>query len=135
MAEKVLGAAIFGAGWVAGEHARAYQACARTKLVAVGSRKEESARKCAEYAGAAGAFVTTDFEALLKRPEVDLVSITTPPDLHAELAVKAARAGKHVCIEKPIALDRLAGKPHEGLRGLADDRNLLRRRAHLPAAH
>ena len=105
MAEKVLGAAIFGAGWVAGEHARAYQACARTKLVAVGSRKEESARKCAEYAGAAGAFVTTDFEALLKRPEVDLVSITTPPDLHAELAVKAARAGKHVCIEKPIALD------------------------------
>ena len=41
---KKLGCAIFGAGWVAGEHARAYQACARTKLVAVGSRKEESAR-------------------------------------------------------------------------------------------
>ena len=50
--EKVLGAAIFGAGWVAGEHAKAYQACGRTRLVAVGSRKLESAQKCAAYAGA-----------------------------------------------------------------------------------
>ena len=102
---KVLGAAIFGAGWVAGEHARAYQKCERTRLVAVGSRKAESARKCAEYAGAADAFITTDFDALLKRPDVDLVSITTPPDLHPELTIRAARAGKHVCIEKPVALD------------------------------
>ena len=70
MAEtKKLGAAIFGAGWVAGEHARAYQCCARTRLVAVGSRKEESARKCAEYAGVKDAFITTDFDALLRRPD------------------------------------------------------------------
>src|SRR5688572_30007749 len=102
---KVLGAAIFGAGWVAGEHARAYQKCERTRLVAVGSRKLESAKKCAEYGGEPGAFVTTDFDALLARPDVDLVSITTPPDLHPELTIRAARAGKHVCIEKPIALD------------------------------
>jgi predicted dehydrogenase len=102
---KVLGAAIFGAGWVAGEHAKAYQASPRTRLVAVGSRKLESAKKCAEYAGARDAFVTSDFDALLARPEVDLVSITTPPDLHAELAIRAARAGKHICLEKPIALD------------------------------
>jgi len=39
------------------------------------------------------------------RDEVDVVSITTPPDLHPELTAKAARAGKHVCIEKPVALD------------------------------
>src|SRR3954451_20087566 len=89
---KVLGAAIFGAGWVAGEHARAYQKCERTRLVAVGSRKAESARKCAEYAGVPDAFVTTDFDALLKRPDVDVVSITTPPDSHPELTVRAARA-------------------------------------------
>src|SRR5688500_20288645 len=106
MAEsKKLGAAIFGAGWVAGEHARAYQACSRTRLVAVGSRKLESAKKCAEYAGARDAFVTTDFDALIARPDVDVISITTPPDLHADLAIRAARAGKHICLEKPIALD------------------------------
>src|SRR6266576_3817843 len=103
--KKVLGAAIFGAGWVAGEHAKAYQACARTRVVAVGSRKLESARKCAESVGATDAQVTTDYEAILRNPEVDVISITTPPDLHPELTIRAARAGKHVCIEKPIALD------------------------------
>src|SRR3989337_498935 len=105
MSEKVLGAAIFGAGWVAGEHAKAYQKCSRTRLVAVGSRKSESAKKCAEYAGAPDAFITTDYDALLKHPEVDVISITTPPDIHPELTIRAARAGKHICIEKPIALD------------------------------
>lgn len=103
--QKVLGAAIFGAGWVAGEHARAYEKCERTRLVAVGSRKEVSARNCAVYAGVPNAFITTDFEDLLKHPEVDIISITTPPDLHPELTIRAAQAGKHVCIEKPIALD------------------------------
>ncbi len=103
--ERVLGAAIFGAGWVAGEHARAYQACPRTRLVAVGSRKEESARRCASYGGEPDAFITTDYEALLRHPGVDIVSVTTPPDLHPELTIRAAQAGKHVCIEKPVALD------------------------------
>lgn len=105
MSERVLGAAIFGAGWVAGEHARAYQKCPRMRLVAVGSRKLESARKCAEYAGVPDALVTSDFDELLKRDDVDVISITTPPDIHPELTMRAARAGKHVCIEKPIALN------------------------------
>jgi predicted dehydrogenase len=102
---RILGAAIFGAGWVAGEHAKAYQKCPRTRLVAVGSRKAESARKCAEYAGAPDAFIATEFDELLARPDVDVISITTPPDLHPDLTIRAAKAGKHVCIEKPIALD------------------------------
>lgn len=101
---KVLGAAIYGAGWVAGEHARAYQKCERTRLVAVGSRKIESAQKCADYAEAPDAFITTDFDEILERDDVDIVSITTPPDVHADLTIRAAKAGKHVCIEKPLAL-------------------------------
>jgi predicted dehydrogenase len=105
MSEKVLGAAIFGAGWVAGEHAKAYEAGKRTRVVAVGSRKLESARKCADYAGVPDAFVTTDFEELLQHPEVDIVSITTPPQFHADLTIRAAEVGKHICIEKPLAMD------------------------------
>src|SRR5439155_9874941 len=88
--KRILGAAIFGAGWVAGEHAKAYQNCPRTRLVAVGSRKEESARKCAIAAGASDAFTTTNFDQLLKRPDVDVISITTPPDSHPDLTIKAA---------------------------------------------
>lgn len=105
MNQKTLGAAIFGAGWVAGEHAKAYGRCARTRLVAVGSRRLESARACAANAGASDALVTTDFDELLADPAVDIVSICTPPDLHADLTIRAARAGKHLCIEKPLALD------------------------------
>lgn len=105
MNQKMLGAAIFGAGWVAGEHAKAYQSCERTRLVAVGSRQLESARACALNAGAIDALITTDFEAILRHPEVDIVSICTPPAFHADLAIRAARAGKHLCIEKPLALD------------------------------
>lgn len=70
MSEKVLGAAIFGAGWVAGEHAKAYQGCSRTQLVAVGSRNLESARNCAALANAPDAFLTTDFAEILAHPEV-----------------------------------------------------------------
>lgn len=105
MSQKTLGAAIFGAGWVAGQHARAYRNCPRTQLVAVGSRREESARNLAGEYGASDAFITTDFDAILARPDVDVISLTTPPESHPDLAIRAARAGKHVCIEKPLALD------------------------------
>lgn len=105
VASKKLGAAIFGAGWVAGQHAQAYQRGAHTRLVAVGSRRLESAKACAAAAGAGDAFITTSFDEILARPDVDIVSITAPHDLHPDLTIRAARAGKHVCIEKPIGLD------------------------------
>jgi UDP-N-acetyl-2-amino-2-deoxyglucuronate dehydrogenase len=46
---------------------------------------------------------TTDFEAVLRNPEVDAVYIATPHNLHMPLGIKAAQAGKHVLVEKPIA--------------------------------
>ena len=46
----------------------------------------------------------TSYEAMVGDPHVDIVSICTPSDLHAKMAIKAARAKKHVLIEKPIAL-------------------------------
>jgi predicted dehydrogenase len=49
--------------------------------------------------------ITTRFEDLLAARDVDIISITTPNHLHAEQAVAAARAGKHMVLEKPTALD------------------------------
>ncbi|MBD3335407.1 MAG: gfo/Idh/MocA family oxidoreductase [Candidatus Eisenbacteria bacterium] len=46
----------------------------------------------------------TSLEDALARPEVDVVSICTPSGLHAPMAIAAARAGKHVIVEKPMAL-------------------------------
>ncbi|MCB0110605.1 MAG: Gfo/Idh/MocA family oxidoreductase, partial [Caldilineaceae bacterium] len=47
---------------------------------------------------------TTDWHDLINDPEVDVVDITTPNHLHAEMAIAAAQAGKHVYCEKPLAL-------------------------------
>jgi len=51
-----------------------------------------------------GAALYSDFEALLADCRVDLVDLCVPNDLHAPMAIQALRAGKHVLVEKPIAL-------------------------------
>ena len=47
-----------------------------------------------------------DLDAMLDDPAIDMVDITLPPALHAEIACKALRKGKHVFCEKPMALKR-----------------------------
>lgn len=101
---KKLGAAIFGAGWVAVEHLRAYAANPNCEVVAVGSRRAESARRVAAEAGVGDATIYTDFDQLLADERVNVLSITTPHDSHADLTIRAARAGKHILLEKPICM-------------------------------
>ena len=60
------------------------------------------ARQAAEALGAAEA--STDYEAALKNPDVSAVLITTRHNLHAAQAIAAAKAGKHVFVEKPLGL-------------------------------
>jgi len=47
----------------------------------------------------------TDWRAVVSNPEIDVIDINTPNDSHAEIAIAAAKAGKHVLCEKPLALD------------------------------
>ncbi len=47
----------------------------------------------------------TDFDALVARDDIDLIDITTPNNVHMEMAIKAAQAGKHVLCEKPLAMN------------------------------
>ena len=102
--EKKLGAAVWGAGWVAGEHIRSYCNNPHCEVVAIGSRKESSARAKMEQAGVSCS-ICTDYDELLKNPRVDVISICTPNDLHAMETIKAAEVGKHILIEKPVALN------------------------------
>jgi predicted dehydrogenase len=62
---------------------------------------EDLAREAAERFGFEG--WTTDWRAAVTRPDVDAVDIVTPNDSHAEIAIAAARAGKHILSEKPLA--------------------------------
>ncbi|MEU9733416.1 Gfo/Idh/MocA family oxidoreductase [Streptomyces sp. NPDC048002] len=73
----------------------------RPVLAAVCGRDAAAVRRAADRHGWAAA--ETDWRALIARDDVDLVDICTPGDSHAEIAVAALEAGKHVLCEKPLA--------------------------------
>ncbi len=97
----VLSVGIIGAGGIARSHIRAIEENDNIQLAAVmdvdGTRAEAVA---AEYEVRA----YTNMEALLEDPEVEAVHVCTPHKFHTEAVVKAAEAGKHVIVEKPMAL-------------------------------
>ncbi len=107
------GCALWGCGWVAGGHLAAYLKNPDCRLIGIGSRRPESVQqKIAEF-DLHEITVFPAFEDILNDPRVDIVSICTPNDLHAEEAMQAARAGKQLFLEKPAAvnaeeLERLA---------------------------
>jgi predicted dehydrogenase len=98
----VITIAVLGAGFMGAAHTANYKALAdRVRVKTVVSRREERAAKVAETVGATA---TTDFDAALADPEIDAVDICLPTGLHREWAEQALAAGKHVFLEKPIAL-------------------------------
>lgn len=104
---RALGVGIVGIGWVATQHLTAFLRNPHTRIVYLCSRNEQRARERLHKAGLnvpAGRF-TTRYPDLLESDDVDIVSIATPNHLHAAQAVAAARAGKHILLEKPTGLD------------------------------
>jgi myo-inositol 2-dehydrogenase / D-chiro-inositol 1-dehydrogenase len=96
-----IGIGIVGSGFVAEFHALAFARLRNTSLRAVASPSPGHAERFA--ARHAIPFADTDFRRLLERTDVDIVSIAAPNDLHRDVAVSAAAAGKHVICEKPLA--------------------------------
>lgn len=70
------------------------------EIRAICSRTRESADALAQEARIA--FVTDDFDSLLAREDIDVVDLCVPPALHHEFAIRAADAGKHIILEKPL---------------------------------
>jgi predicted dehydrogenase len=95
---------VIGAGGRMGQlHAQTYATLAGARLVAVCDVDEAAAGAVADRFGAAA---YRDYEAMLAQPDLEAVSICTPDPLHVGPAIAAARAGKHVLLEKPIATTR-----------------------------
>lgn len=93
---------IIGCGRITDLHAPGYAKSGRARIYAVCDvRRETAARRAAEW-GAEKAY--TDYNELLADPDVQAVEIITPHHLHKEICVAACRAGKHVSVQKPMAL-------------------------------
>ncbi len=103
MSERKLGVLVHGAGWVSGEHIKAFNKNPHTEVVAISSRRLESCQQRAAEAGLEGVAFYTDYEKALAHEGVDIVSVCTPQQCHADNTIAAAEAGKHIVIEKPIA--------------------------------
>ncbi|MDM7914015.1 MAG: Gfo/Idh/MocA family protein [Candidatus Eisenbacteria bacterium] len=96
------GFALIGCGKIAHKHARVLAGIPQIRLVAACDTQAERAEEVASLAP--GAAAVTDVARVLEDPAVEVVSICTPSGSHASLGIQAARAGKHVIIEKPLAL-------------------------------
>jgi predicted dehydrogenase len=103
--EKELGAGILGTGWVSGEHIKAYQANPHTEVRGILSRDKERAEAKARESGLTHCRGYTSLDEMLRDDSIHIVSVCTPHHLHAEQGIACAQAGRHVVVEKPIALD------------------------------
>jgi UDP-N-acetyl-2-amino-2-deoxyglucuronate dehydrogenase len=93
------GWAIIGCGMIAKFHARAIGEIKGSKLVACHSRSIDKANAFSNEFGGTG---YDDLEKMLADPKIDIVTICTPSGAHLEPGVAAAKAGKHVLVEKPL---------------------------------
>ncbi|WP_407344158.1 Gfo/Idh/MocA family protein [Pengzhenrongella phosphoraccumulans] len=103
-----LGVGMIGYAFMGAAHSQAWRTAPRffdlpmqPTMTALCGRNEVAVRAAAHRMG--WAEVETDWKALIARDDVDLVDICTPGDTHAEIAIAALDAGKHVLCEKPLA--------------------------------
>jgi len=93
---------IIGCGRIAPRHADTLADIPNAELVQVCDVIESRARTFAEKYGAA---YCLNYHELLANPEIDIVNICTPSGMHAEMTIAALKAGKHVIVEKPMAMN------------------------------
>lgn len=94
---------ILGTGWIAAKFTESVQAHTGQVIAAVGSRSQASADRFASAWNVGKAYGS--YEALVRAPDIDVIYVATPHGQHYEHALLAIAAGKHVLVEKPIALN------------------------------
>ena len=100
---KKYNVAVIGYGWASTAHIQAINATTQAQVTAVySSRSQDPAELSARHGGSIQTY--TDLNVLLQRPDIHAVSICSYPHQHMAHAVAAARAGKHIILEKPISL-------------------------------
>ena len=98
-----LNVGVVGLGWVAGAHIDAFKSVEGANVTAVCSRRKlDESELALQYGTPLKAY--QDLDDMLRDPSIDIVDICTPHPLHPQQSIAAAKAGKHLIIEKPISL-------------------------------
>jgi predicted dehydrogenase len=95
---------ILGSGWIAGRFIESVRAHTKQDIAAVGSRNKGRAKQFASRMGLRQFY--GDYKELVAAGDLDVIYVATPHNLHHEGVTLALNAGKHVLVEKPIALNR-----------------------------
>src|SRR4029077_8126612 len=95
---------ILGSGWIAERFIESVRAQTKQDIVAVGSRSKSRAEEFASRMRLKQAY--GDYDELVAAADLDVIYVATPHNLHHEGVMLALNAGKHVVVEKPIALNR-----------------------------
>ncbi len=82
-------------------HARAISECGESELAVIASRG--AATQAEARAAHPATQIVADYHELLARPDVDVVDVVLPTDLHYEVGAAVLRAGKHLLLEKPMS--------------------------------
>ena len=93
---------VIGAGMIAKVHMASLQKTGRARISWLAARNPENLEKVGSEFNIPNK--TTIYKDMLEDPDVDVILITTPPDLHSEMFMEAVKAGKHVLLEKPMAM-------------------------------
>ena len=99
MSDKPVKTAVVGVGLIGEQHADAYHNYARSELVMVHDLNADRAKT---VAGRLGCAATSDIDDIANS-DAEVVSVATPDHLHYEATMRLLEAGKHVCVEKPLA--------------------------------
>lgn len=97
---RTVNVGVIGVGAMGYNHARVYYKLEEANLVAVSDVSERTLNKVAKKYDAKG---FTDYEDLLKDPEIEVVNVCVPTTFHHDVVMEAIKHGKHVLVEKPIA--------------------------------
>jgi UDP-N-acetyl-2-amino-2-deoxyglucuronate dehydrogenase len=100
----LIGFAIVGCGTIARFHVRALAEVSGAKVTALVGSTVEAPNRLASEMGLSGVGIHANLADALKRSDVDAVIVCTPSGHHLEPAVQAAKAGKHVIVEKPLEI-------------------------------
>ncbi|WP_062451886.1 Gfo/Idh/MocA family oxidoreductase [Rhizobium sp. Leaf262] len=94
---------ILGSGWIADKFVESVKAHTRQDIAAVGSRLRASAQAFAARWDISGVY--DSYEALVTADDIDIIYVASPHNMHCDHALLAIEAGKHVLVEKPMALN------------------------------